>query len=193
MALAVLVAAITLCSVASAEEPRARVARAPVPLDGVAAVVDEAFIFRSDVDARVRHHEPKLSKDPVKHRTELADLANALLASMIDEILFLNDAAKLGIEATDADVNAGIASVAQSNKMDRKQLEIEVMKTGYSIREYREEIRKQIIEQRWLLQRAGGKIDRTKMPDSIAFQAALAKQRERLLVDLRSRAYIEVR
>lgn len=193
MALAVLVAATALCSVAGAEEPRTRVARAPVPLDGVAAVVDDVFLFRSDVNARVRHFEEKLSKDPVKRRTELAELEKTLLARMIDEVLVMKDAAKLQIEATDAEVSAGIASVAQNNKMDRKQLEIEVMKSGYSIPEYQEEIRKQIVEQRWLLQRASQKIDRRKMPDSAAFQAALEKHHELLLVDLRSSAYIEVR
>ena len=41
--------------------------------------------------------------------------------------------------------------------------------------------------------RAAGKIDRKKAPDAVSFQALLEKQRELLLVDLRSRAYIELR
>lgn len=197
-ALALLTAALALAisaaaPLARAEEPRTRVARAPIPLDGVAAVVDGTVIFRSEVNARARHFEPKLSSNPLVRRKEMAELQKTLLQRMIDEILFMADAARLKIEASDAEVNAGIASVAQANKMDRKQLEAEVMKSGYSLPEYQEEIRKQIIEQRWLLQRAAPKIDRKKVADTAAFQAALEKEREGLLAELRGRAFVEVR
>lgn len=185
--------ALSTTAPAHAEEPRARIARAPVPLDGVAAVVDGVVIFRSDVNARARRFESKLSTDPLRRRAELVELQKTLLARMIDEVLFMVDAAKLHVEASDAEVSAGIASVAQTNKMDRKQLEAEVLKAGYSLPEYQEEIRKQIIEQRWLMQRSAGKLDRSKLTDQAAMQAALEKQRELLLVDLRSRAHIEVR
>src|SRR4051794_15614145 len=72
--LAVVLAAATVSTIASiapetqADEPRSRVARAPVPLDGIAALVDDVRIFRSDVIARARHFEEKLSKDPTKRR-----------------------------------------------------------------------------------------------------------------------------
>ena len=175
------------------DPPRAHVARAPVPLDGVAAIVDDVFIFRSEVVARARHFEAKLSRDPIQRRAELAVLEKQLLVRLIDEILMTRDALKLHIEATDAEVAAGIANVAEQNKVNRKQLEAEVLKVGYSLAEYQEEIRRQILEQKWLLLRSSGKIDRKKTPDVAAFQAALEQQRDLLLIDLRGRAYIELR
>jgi parvulin-like peptidyl-prolyl isomerase len=178
---------------AHADEPPVRSARAPIPLDGVAAIVDDLVIFRSDVNARVRRFESKLASDPTVRRAERAKLEKALLARMIDEVLFLTDARRLRIEATDAEVNAGIESVAKGNGIDRKQLEAEVMKTGYSVPEYQEEIRKQIIEQRWLLQRTSTKLLRKRTGDGAELQAALEKEREVLLEALRSRAFIEVR
>jgi parvulin-like peptidyl-prolyl isomerase len=171
----------------------ARTARAPIPLDGIAALVDDVTIFRSDVAARVRHFEAKLSKDPVKRRIELAEASRTLLSRMIDEVLINKDAARLHVEASDADVTAAIGAVAQQNNMDRKTLDAEVAKAGFSALEYRDELRRQIIEQKWLMVRAGGKIDRKKAPDAASFQAALEKEREALLVDLRSHAFIEVR
>ena len=182
-----------LSSVAAAEEPRAHVARAPVPLDGIAAIVDDEIVFRSEIEAEARRSEPKLSHDPVQRRVELAALHKELLAHAIDNILIARDCKRLHLEATDAEVSAGIDSVAKANNLTRKRLEIEIANAGFTTLEYQEEIRRQILEQRWLMTRASGKIDRKKTPDAESFQAALQKQREALLVDLRSRAYIEVR
>jgi peptidyl-prolyl cis-trans isomerase SurA len=180
-------------SASHAEEPRARAARAPVPLDGIAAIVDGTYVFRSDVAARAKRFESTLSHDPTKRRAELAALEKQLLARMIDELLVTKDAKALHIEVTDAEIEAGVASVAQANNMDKRALEAEVKKAGFSRDEYREEIKRQIAEQRWLLVRASGKIDRKKAADAEAFAAAVEKQREVLLADLRSRAFIEIR
>ncbi|MEA2746770.1 MAG: peptidyl-prolyl cis-trans isomerase SurA [Myxococcales bacterium] len=180
-------------SIAGAEEPRTRLARAPVPLDGIAAIVDDVFVFRSEIDAQARRFESKLSHDPVQRRAELAMMQKELLARAIDAILIERDCKHLHLEATDAEVSAGIESVAQANGFTRKQLESEVAKAGYSQADYQEEIRRQILEQRWLMARAAGKIDRKKNPDAASFQAAIEKQREALLVDLRSHAFIELR
>ena len=116
-----------------------------------------------------------------------------LLARAVDAILIDRDCKRLHLEATDAEVSAGIDTVAQANNFTRKHLEAEVAKAGYSPLDYQEEIRRQILEQKWLIARATGKIDRKKAPDAASFQALLEKQRELLLVDLRSRAYIELR
>jgi parvulin-like peptidyl-prolyl isomerase len=180
-------------SIAGAEEPRTRLARAPVPLDGIAAIVDDVFVFRSEIDAQARRFESKLSHDPVQRRAELAMMQKELLARAIDAILIERDCKRLHLEATDAEVSAGIESVAQANGFTRKQLESEVAKAGYSQVDYQEEIRRQILEQRWLMTHAAGKIDRKKNPDAASFQAAIEKQREALLVDLRSHAFIELR
>jgi parvulin-like peptidyl-prolyl isomerase len=171
----------------------ARTARAPIPLDGIAALVDDVTIFRSDVAARVRHFEAKLSKDPVKRRVELAEASRTLLSRMIDEALVSKDATKLHIDASDTEVTNAIGAVAQQNNVDRKTLDAEIAKAGFSALEYRDELRRQIVEQKWLMARAAGKIDRKKTPDAASFQAALEKEREALLVDLRSHAFIEVR
>jgi hypothetical protein len=187
------VAALSAASDARAEEPRARVARAPVPLDGIAAVVEDVIVFRSEVAARVRRFESTLSHDPIKRRAERVEIEKQILGRMIDEILMMKDAKRLQIEVSDADVSAGIDMVAQANNFDRKRLEAEVQKAGYSVVDYYEDVRRQITEQRWLVIRAAGKIDRKKAPDVTIFQALLEKQREALLAELRGHAFIEVR
>lgn len=177
---------------AHAEEPRARLARAPVPLDAIAAIVDDVIVFRSELDAQVRHLEQKLSHDPIQRRAEIATLEKELLSRGIDAILIARDCRRLHLDATDAEVSAGIDSVAQANNLTRKALEGEIAKAGYSSVDYQEEIRRQILEQKWLVSRVAGKIDRKKA-DPAAIQAFLEKQRELFLVDLRKHAYIELR
>jgi hypothetical protein len=180
-------------SEARAEEPRARLARAPVPLDGIAAIVDDVIVFRSELDAQVRHLEQKLSHNPIQRRAEIATLEKELLSRGIDAILIAQDCRRLHLEATDTEVSAGIESVAQANNLTRKQLDGEIAKAGYSSVDYQEEIRRQILEQKWLVSRVAGKIDRKKATDPAAIQAFLEKQRELFLVDLRKHAYIELR
>jgi peptidyl-prolyl cis-trans isomerase SurA len=171
----------------------ARAARAPVPLDGVAAIVDDTTIFRSDVTSRARPFEAKLSRDPVKRRGELIELTRQLVLKMIDEVLVAKDAQKLHLDVTDAEIDAAITAVAQQNKIDKKTLDAELDKAGFTQLAYREELKRQIIDQKWLMTRAAGKIDRKKAADAASFQIAVEKQRESLLVELRSHSYIEVR
>lgn len=178
---------------AHADEPRPGVANLPVPLDAIVAIVDDVIIFRSDIATRVRHFESKLSSDPRTRRTELAELTKVILTHLVDEVLIAKDAARLHIEATEAEVAAGIATVATANKMDRKQLEAEVASAGYSPADYQDEIRRQILEQKWLVLRAAGRIDRKKARDPASFQSAFEKQRELIVAELRTHAYVEIR
>jgi parvulin-like peptidyl-prolyl isomerase len=187
------VAATSHGDLARAEEPRARVARAPVPLDGVVAIVDDVTIFRSDVATRIRRLESTLSKDPRERRREIAELEKGMVARLVDETLIRKDAAKLYLLVTDAEVSAAIGTVAAANKMDRQQLDVEVAKAGYSPTEYQDEVRRQILEQKWLVARAMRLIDRKKAADSAALEAAFEKQRKILLLELREHAYVEIR
>ncbi|CAN5778224.1 hypothetical protein BH11MYX4_BH11MYX4_12260 [soil metagenome] len=68
--------------VAQAEEKAA--ARAPVPLDGIVAIVDDVVLFRSDVAERVRHFEAQLPKDPQKRRAELGELSRVMVKRLVE-------------------------------------------------------------------------------------------------------------
>ena len=169
-------------------------ARAPVPLDGIVAIVDGVVLFRSDVAERVRHFEAQLPKDPQKRRAELGELSRVIVKRLIEEVLIAKDATRLQIEVTDAEVTSGIATVAAQNKVTRaRSLDAEVAKAGFTPASYAEEVRRQVLEQKWLVLRAVDKIHRKKAGDAAAFQAVIEKQRAILLADLRRQAYIEIR
>lgn len=178
-------------------QPRAdgtqRGQRAPVPLDGIAAIVDDAVIFRSDVVSRSKPFLEKLSKDPNERRTQMGQLHKEMLQNLIDEILVGRDAAKAQLTASDAEVSAAVGQIAAANKLDRAQLEAEVKKQGLTQREYEDEIKRQIVEGKWLNLRVAGRIDRGSASDPAKLQQELLTQRALYVTELRNRAYIEIR
>jgi parvulin-like peptidyl-prolyl isomerase len=161
---------------ARAEEPVA--ARAPVPLD---------------VAERVRHFEAQLPKDPLKRRAELGELSRVMVKRLVEEVLIAKDAKRLHVEVSDAEVDAGIVAIAAQNKVTRAELDAEVAKAGFTRASYVEEVRRQVLEQKWLVLRAVDKLDRKKAGDAAAFQALIEKQRELLLADLRRRTFVDIR
>ena len=76
----------------------------PIPIDGIAAVVDDVVLFRSDVVTRMHMHESQLSKDPTKRSAELAELYYVTVRRMVEEALIAKDAQRLHIVVSDADV-----------------------------------------------------------------------------------------
>ena len=188
--LPLLVAGLVILPVTASAAPPSR---GLVPLDGVVAIVDDVVFFRSDVIARLKRLDAKLSKDPAQRREEQAELVKQVTRRLIDEVLVMKDAAKLHIEVSDADVDRGIDMVAAQNKVDRKTLEAEVKDSGYTLAEYREELRRQILEEKWLVLRGASKIDRTKLTNPAAIDVAFEKQRQLLLGELRAHAFIELR
>ena len=165
----------------------------PIPIDGIAAVVDDVVLFRSDVVTRMHMHESQLSKDPTKRSAELAELYYVTVRRMVEEALIAKDAQRLHIVVSDADVAAGVNAVAAQNKLTRAELEVEVLKTGISMPTYEAEVRRQIIDGKWAVSRAVGKLDRKKTSDPAAFETALEKFRGRALAELKKQAFIEIR
>ena len=186
-----LVSALTFNARADDVRPRGPVP--PAPIDGIAAIVDDVTIYRSDVAARIKRLESTLSRDPSERRKQLAELARGMVGRLVDETLITKDAAALKLEVESSEVVDAIDTVAAANKMDRKQLAADVALAGYSPAEYREEIRRQLLEQKWLVWGAMNKIDRRRFSDPAALKEAVERQRRILLNELRSRAYIEIR
>lgn len=186
-----LVSALTFNARADDVRPRGPVP--PAPIDGIAAIVDDVTIYRSDVAARIKRLESTLSRDPSERRKQLSELARGMVGRLVDETLITKDAAALKLEVESSEVVDAIDTVAATNKIDRKQLAADVALAGYSPAEYKEEIRRQLLEQKWLVWRAMNKIDRRRFSDPAALKEAVERQRRLLLSELRSRAYIEIR
>ena len=163
-------------------------ARSAHTLDGVAAIVNDVVIFRSDVGARVRRLEGDLPKEPHERQAKRREQEKQILVSIVDEVLIAQAAAKEEIVVADAAVADAITTTANSMNMNREQLAAAVTKRGYTMPEYEDEIRNLLLEATFLFRKARPVAKAG--PDR---DAEIAKYRERLLIELRGRAYVEVR
>ncbi len=142
----------------------------PVLVDRVIASVDGQPVFRSELERRLA---------PQKHASpEARRLAREAL---IDARLIAKD---VGSAPTEEEVDQAFDAVAKNAGLDRAGLEAEAKRQGLLLPDYREELRAQLSELRWLMLRSKGTTPAT--PE------ARATLRAKLLADLRKRAVIEV-
>src|SRR5512138_223363 len=129
-----------VCLDASAAPPVGAVA----PIDRAVAKVNGSVIWQSELDDRLR----------VSSRSD----GPALLEEMIDERLILRGADEAKITAADSEIDAALAEIERANNLTPEQLD-ELLATYHMTRaRYREDLRTQILVQRFLLQVIGPKV-----------------------------------
>lgn len=144
-------------------------------LDRVAAVVQGRPLLESTVRARLKYAPPATGPDA---------RARALSA-LIDEALIEADAIALRVEVEDGEVDRAIEQIRTRNELTAAQLDAELTRQGLTRRSYRAEVRRQLLELRWLLLKTG--------PDRPTTPEALERERARLVAALRAAAAVEVR
>jgi peptidyl-prolyl cis-trans isomerase SurA len=112
-----------------------------IQLDRVVAIVDDAVILQSELDARAGHAAPAVSIE----RT---------LAAMIDEELIVQAAQRARIEVADAEVSAAIDAVMRENALDDAGLRRELAAQGFTMASYRAIVRRQLLRLRAINQLA---------------------------------------
>lgn len=133
---------------ASSHAP-AQAALAPAPgtlLDGVAAIVNDDVILKSELDAQVAETEREI----VARNTPLpaADvLQKQVLDGMVMTRIELQQAAGRGITVSDDAVNQALSRIATRNGVTLDQLPDALKKQGYEYDHFRRELRDQIVIQ----------------------------------------------
>lgn len=155
----------------------------PVLLDRVAARVDDRTILRSDVLARAK---PFASRAPAG---EAKAIYREVLTQMVDEVLIAKDAARKRLSVSDDEVHHALETILAQNKIGRAELDAELAKNGIPYDEYVADIRRQILEAKWL-QLAIRSGERPTDPEKLV--ALLASQRKVLLDQLRQTSYVDV-
>ena len=130
------------------------VAAAPAPavavlIDRVVAVVNEEVITLSELREEMR----RLNKDPGDPRAE-----SAVLWDMIEQKLIEQEAEKNGITVTDKDVDLAIEGVKLRFKMDDDALDRALKEQGVTQEEFREQWRRQLLNQKLMRRVIGGSI-----------------------------------
>lgn len=117
------------------------------PIDGIAAVVDDDVILRSELDRAERNvksqyagHESQLPPEDALRKQVLERLVLARLQ--------LARATALGLRISDAEVDDGIARLAASNHVTAAQLQQKIASEGMSYDEFRKSVRDEMTVQK---------------------------------------------
>lgn len=123
---------------------------APVLLDRIVATVEKHPIFRSDVLRRARPYLARLDKAAQTNQTIVGEIKRELTSKMIDELLIQLECERSRINVEPQEIDRALEHLAQVNQIDRKMLLAEAAKQGLSEKEYREELRRQLLEAKWI-------------------------------------------
>ncbi len=139
-AAAALVAAMLICCTSTE-------ARAVTLIDRVVAVVGGDVVTQSELDVEMA---PRLAEMGKRLRgDELATAEDALRRStldmLIDKKLQLQEARFLGISVTDEELDNAIKDIKERNNMDDAQLEAALMNEGYTMADYRQSLKEQLM------------------------------------------------
>jgi peptidyl-prolyl cis-trans isomerase SurA len=146
-----------LLGVAAAAYPQSKqLSTTGVLLDGVAAVVNDGIVLRSDVDSQM-----KTISDRIQQSGQQLPPRNILRQQVLERLVLqevqMQRADRLGIKISDEMVNQALTDVAQRNKIKFSDLPSVLEQQGVDYRAYREDIRKemtlQVLRQRDVLSR----------------------------------------
>lgn len=126
---------------------QAQTASATTAIDGIAAVVDDDVILRSELDRSVNNVKAQYAKQSSQLPPD-AILERQVLERLILQRLQVNRAKEIGIRVSDAELNQAIQSIATSNKMTVEQFEQRLAQEGLQQEDYRKSLSDELMQQR---------------------------------------------
>ncbi|MGD9152854.1 MAG: peptidylprolyl isomerase [Gammaproteobacteria bacterium] len=141
--LVIIVFLLLCCSLVMTNVFAIGVASSLVPLDCIAAIVNNDVITESQLD-----HQIAITKNEIRQANMQLPPENVLrkqvLQQLIDQQLQLQLAESAGIGVSDAELNLGLQRIAKQRNISLHGLYQQVQKVGYTIKEFRQEVRNQI-------------------------------------------------
>lgn len=182
----------TLRSVASVGVALAAMALAApseaVIIERVVAVVGERPILLSELRHRARPHLYRIAattQNPSQQAAAESDLFRELLSRLIDERLEEQAADKARIGVSSQEIDNGIRQVAAQARMDPAQLVEEAKRQGLTEQDYRDEIRRQVLEGKLIQLRVRGRVRVTEQDARASYNAWVREMAKQSAVDPR--------
>ncbi len=121
-------------------------------VDRTVAIVNNDTITLSEVnDAGAPIFQKIMTQAPPAERpAALAEARKTIIDKLIDKKLILQEAQKLHVQVSDQDVDKAVQEVMEQNKMTPDQLRHELAAMGMSEKQYRDQLREQILSSRLL-------------------------------------------
>jgi peptidyl-prolyl cis-trans isomerase SurA len=186
----------TFAGALSAVLPSTIAAEAPdhVTVDRIVAVVDSDVVTWIQLEKRaaplLRHDEASAIGDRLE-----ADLRTRrdALSKMIDERIMASVAATAHVTASDTEVDNAIVEVMKQNGLTKAGLSAAVHDAGMTDDEYREELRRQLVEARVVQIKVASKIKNATGLTPDAYRQKVEQATRTFIDDEKQHHYIEVR
>src|SRR3954451_10060136 len=119
-------------------------------LERVVAIVNDSIILQSELDARMVPviAEAQQIADPQERRRRMAKLASQVLDEMVNEQLIVQAAEAAKIEVDSSEVQAALDEIKQQNNLDDAGLAQALASQGYTLQNYRMDLRRQLLRLR---------------------------------------------
>ncbi len=142
---------VALGGVAQADtKPMSRNAGQKISLERVVAIVNDSIILQSELDARLT---PMIAQaqsitDEGERKRRLAKLASQILDEMVNEELIVQAAVSAKIEVETSEVQAALDEIKQQNNLDDAGLAQALSAQGYTLQNYKADLRRQLMRLR---------------------------------------------
>jgi parvulin-like peptidyl-prolyl isomerase len=129
----------------------------------VVAVINDAIILNSELEVR---RVPVLAEaqqitDPKERERRIAKLTSQVLDEMVNEELIVQAAEAAKIEVESSDVQAAVDEIKQQNNLDDAGLAAALAAQGYTLANYKQELRRQVLRFRAVNQLVSPKVQIT--------------------------------
>ena len=157
-------------------------------VERIVAVVGERPILLSELRLRGRPHLWRIAAstpNPTQQAAQESDMFRELLNRLVDERLEETAADKSHITVSPDEVDNGIRQVAAQTKLQPKDVIAEAKKQGLTEQDYRDEIRRQVLEGKLIQLRVRGRVRVTEQDARTAYERWLKEVTQQHPVDLK--------
>lgn len=148
------------------------------PLDRIAGIVGDKPVFLSELRRRARPHFYRIDYmggDAKQREAAKKETLRQVLDRIVEERIEAAEADRAHITVDDAEITNGIKMVAEQAKLTPAELVAEAKKQGMTEADYKEEIRRQILEGKLVQLRVRGRVKVTEA-DARAVYATWVKE-----------------
>jgi parvulin-like peptidyl-prolyl isomerase len=131
-----------------------------IHLERVVAVVNDAIVLQSELDARLVPvmAEAQQITDPTERKRRIAKLSSQVLDEMVNEELIVQAAESAKIEVDSSEVQAALDEIKQNNNLNDDQLQQALAQQGYSLSNYKADLKRQLLRLRAVNQLVAPKV-----------------------------------
>lgn len=127
-----------------------------VVVNRVVAIVDDEVITSLDLDRAIRRLKMDLARMEAMQRgggVPPAQIRRMALERMIDDKIFAKEVKKAGLVVHDQELDHYIDRIKRSNKLSDEDFVASLSRQGMTLKEYREDLRRDILKQRLINQK----------------------------------------